>query len=280
MIAPKFPKMPFVVQYHYEFMETTNPDPRTKYYVRKAALAAAVTLALVRLYWFVSQVRAVATVKDDQWVAAAQLGGNFLFLIPFPVLLFAIHLRDTRISVQLKLRYLAVATALAGGLLAVPQVSRLADLLHESPDLNWFGGTSVAMQLWGLFRTRWFGYLAHGALQLASELALFVFLMILSAQNEDSKASPVGASLVVRRIAMVSLFTGVLSAILSSGQLVHAAVFVGDKTHPGSWISGETRLHFVLQNALFPLPQICWAVTTWIVFKCLVRSPGKVTPEL
>ncbi len=229
--------------------------------IKKTAVAAAVTLTLVRLHWIIGQVQLMASVQQPRWIAAAQLAANALFLIPLPVLLWTLYTTRTRLLVSRNLRYLALGTASVYGLFfAVPQLYGLARGLQQSPDLRWFKGATVAQQLWGWLRTPWAGTLAWESLILLSQVAFVLFLIALFRRGLLPEITDGHAQLIATRIATVAVFMGGLAVALNVSQVCYAAVVFGAKSN------------LSLQYALYPLPNLCWGMAAWIVYKGLRQA--------
>src|SRR5216684_8878646 len=85
--------------------------------LRRTALIAAIGLGLVRAHWIAGQVQALRIVKDFRWIYVASAIGNFLFMLPLPVLLVILYRSDATLAVSARLGLTALATALIQGML-------------------------------------------------------------------------------------------------------------------------------------------------------------------
>ena len=116
----------------------------------KAALLAAVMLAVVRTHWIVGQVFALAAMREFSPIYLGRLLGNVLFLLSLPILLFILFRSQTTLIPSRGLRLLALVTAVVLGLgFTVPALYVLAaKLVQDLSHLHWFPGPTVAARVW------------------------------------------------------------------------------------------------------------------------------------
>ena len=113
--------------------------------LRKVALVAAIALAVVRIYWIVSQIRAWTQTPDPRWLGYLSVPGNALFLLPMPVLLYMLYRSGGNIAVSGNHRRLALVPAMVQGEIVVSQTYRLMRvLLIDWHNIESFSGLTVA----------------------------------------------------------------------------------------------------------------------------------------
>ena len=242
--------------------------------MKKSMLMVAVTLSLMRLHWIIGQIQLMATMQDVPSTMVVRLIGNSLFLLPLPVLFWTLYATNATPLVSGAYRSVTVITAFVEGLLiAIPDMYSLMQGIRRSPQLGWFRGANVAEQFYGWVRNPWVVSLLWGALGFLSQLSLIFFLVSLLRQGKLMNASYRHESRLARRIAAFSVFIGVLVVVLSLSASSYSAFMVYRGRTQIAWLGAEAPNQSVLRGALSLLPQICWTLVAWIVYKGLARPP-------
>ena len=241
--------------------------------IKTTALMVALALTLVRLHWVASQIRLVAEIDHSQWLAAAQIAGNSLFLIPFPALLWVLGITNTKPLISGWLRSLALTTACVDGLLlAVPQIYLLVRAVQRLPFLRQSSGETVARQTWGWIQNPRVGGIMWDGIALMSHVALILFLVALCRPGPSSENMTDGPSRqLAKRIAALATFAGAMSVLLSITYWGYSIFMTYARPDQGSWTGPVARNQFILRNWSFLLPILCWTVVAWIIFRGLVK---------
>ena len=250
--------------------------------IKKTALVAAATLALVRLHWVVDQIQILLVVQDFR-SAAISFAGNCLFLLPFPILLLLLYRNDTPLSLSRSLRYLALTTAFVEAIfLALPRLGLLFTEFRLAPDLRSFRAQTLAAQLWGWLQTPWVESLTWDALTLISQMAFILFLVALFRHGQASPLADEPPQTAIRKAALIASLAGTLAVALNIAELIYAAAKLGTYAGQSTW-APEPSGPFIVRSALLPIPGLCWTVAAWIIYKGLTRASTNEyarTPEI
>ena len=235
--------------------------------LRRTALIAAIGLGLVRAHWIAFQIQALFTVTDFRWLYVVATICNFLFMLPFPVLLVILYRSDATLAVSARLKLAALATALIQGMLVTgPNVYGWILMLRQAwNEMQAFGLATQADNFWAWFHetsTAWGE--TWRLIGLFAQLAFMLFLIALFRYRNQPPESGVRQSYLLREAAALATITGGLAVILNLGRQVYAALeFIN---HHNDWSFGESTLgQLVVRNALSIVPEVCWMIAAYIV---------------
>ena len=236
--------------------------------LRRTALIAAIGLGLVRAHWIAVQIQAL--IMDFRWIYVPMTLGNFLFMLPFPVLLVILYRSDATLAVSARLKLATLATALIQGILiTAPNVYGWILMLRQDwHEIQSFGGATEIDNFWAWQHlTAKAGGLTWSTVELFAQMAVILFLVALLRYRNQPPESGVHQSHLLREMAALATITGGLGVILSIGRQVYAAVEFSKHQNEWAWFGGSTLGQFVVRNSLSTIPEVCLMIAAYIVYR-------------
>jgi hypothetical protein len=241
--------------------------------LKRIALITAIGLGLARAHTVQNQIRGLTTVSNFRWIYIAEEIVSFLFMLPFPILLVILYRSDTVLAVSKLLKRAALATAIVYGLLftAPGVLGWVLALRRDLHEIQAFGRITVAGNfLAWLDETSQAGDRTWQTISVFAEVAFVLFLVALFLyRNESAEAGP-RLSRPLRKAAALATIMGGLGTILNIGVQVYAATqfrkpepFIDDLFTPGPRTLGQ----FIVKNALSMIPDECFLVAAFVVYR-------------
>jgi hypothetical protein len=194
---------------------------------------------------------------------------NWLFLLPFPILLFLLYRTGARPALSRRLRYLAFATAVVYGSLLVtiwlPNVFREYGK-YEVPSSQLFYGTTVAARVWNWVRIAWPWWLLGPTLNVLAEIAFTFFLVVLFLEPQGAETANEGRNRVVRAAALAAAIIAGLTMFSSVARQIYAGLEFDQLREKAPWYIPATRGRFILFNIRSELSTWCLAIAALIVY--------------
>ncbi|HVY94569.1 MAG TPA: hypothetical protein VHA14_17525 [Bryobacteraceae bacterium] len=123
---------------------------------------------------------------------------------------------------------------------------------------------TAAANLWTWLQSAGATALLRNIAMIVSLLASVLFLIFLTRQS----GSPSQTSPLFRTIAQIASIAGVAALVIRIGGQIYAALVFTPRDYATALVYGQiTRSQFILSGALSALPDFCWTVAAWIIFK-------------
>jgi hypothetical protein len=240
----------------------------------RAALCAAIMLALTRAEWVGGQVVMWRYVTDFRAVYVVQLIVNAMFLVPLPVLLFLLYRCRVSLVLTPALRLTALATAFAIGVVfTVPPLYGIAAaVVRDLSNTHWFGTTPAAPTIWAWLTSNSARNVFRGCVVQLAQVTLTVFLVsLLRNESDHSEASGYDYQL-LRRVAAIATATAAVAVVINIVGQVRALQDFSAQQEQMRWWGGPTRLQFIVRNAFFGGMEVCRFLIPLVVYRSLSIS--------
>ena len=191
--------------------------------------------------------------------------GNFLFLLPFPVLLFILFRSHTPLTIPLGLRRLALAMAfLLGALLVAPATYRwILSWRRQWINFRLASGATEAEKFAHWLPTSDVVSLVQMTIAVLSQVALLLLLISIYVQ-QDQTDNGRGSSRLLREAAALATMVIGLAVIISIGRQIYADVTFRKQS---DLFGAVTLAQYVLRNVLGMIPLFCELAVAFIVYK-------------
>jgi hypothetical protein len=244
---------------------------------KRAALLVAITLTFHFLYTFVVQMQEWASFQRFQWIIIVLFALQLLLASPLLALFWILGTTRINLIASNRGRYLALITACIEVLaLATPQLYRLLRVIQQHPGFGWYDTGTVAEQLWRWLKNPWVASQLSQIPQIAEEIALALFLIILFRQMNGAGIIDPHARRLARTLAAVSSSIGGVLFVLDVIRIAYYSVAM-IRAGFGSALSAEAGrpAQFISHIATAQVANLCFTATAWIIYRGLSDSYAK-----
>lgn len=243
--------------------------------VKRAALITAITMTFSVLYTFSAQLRQWAAFQHLTWIIVVLFALQLLLASPLLALFWILGVTDVSLHLSSRRRYLALITAcIEVFALAMPQLYRLLQVTPQYPGFGLYD--TVAEQVWRWINNPWVASQLTQVPQIAVEIALALFLVILFRQKNGDRIIDPHARCLARTLAAVSASIGSILFVLDVIRIAHYTVAVIRAGYGSAlWVKTGRPAQFIAHIAMAQLANLCFTTTAWIIYRGLSDSYAK-----
>ena len=251
--------------------------------LRKAELALALSLGIVHLHWFLSQMATLTSLSAPHPFLLMSSLVSFVMDAPLPILMALLSFTKFRPSISLRMRRISLGTALVVAVfVAIPNLAVLANAVYKAlPYFEIVRESTMAGRIW-VWAHNFLGSSTETALNLASYLALIWFLLLLTPHQHLASASNSSWDREVRLTAQIALVVAVLSFVSDTCFRIYFAVQLlaaPNEITIMALVSAGGTWGLLRQALVSFITLSCWTATTWIVYRGVRRGAGKISSE-